>query len=83
MSAGRKYRRAIGRHRVLYAVPEIPDDATPQVKNVLAIRNAATQSGTCPACGATVEIVGEPAPGVFESRMEHAGGCPVLSGGTR
>ncbi len=57
----------------------IPDDAPPALKNGLGIRNRATATGTCPACGATAEIAGPIQPGrVTHVYMGHDGGCPAL-----
>lgn len=42
--------------RALYLLPSINDDDDPETKNAIAIRNAATASGECPACGAVGEL---------------------------
>jgi len=77
VSAGRKYRRQV--RRAVLVVPSIPDDAPPALKNGLGIRNRATATGTCPACGATAEIAGPIQPGrVTHVYMGHDGGCPAL-----
>jgi hypothetical protein len=77
MSAGRSYRRRM-RQAWLYVGPEIPEDASQTLKNALALRNSANIAGTCPECGATMALAGEPSPGVRSFVMEHEPGCPVL-----
>ncbi len=72
------------RRRSIVIAPPIPDDASPEVKNGLAVRNAATRSGRCPSCGALAEIVTPPAPGsIGEARMTHEPDCPALLKGKR
>lgn len=70
-------RRRKGR-RVLYIGPEIPDDASPALKNALALRQEANLTGRCPSCGATFEVVAGSVPGLWHGVMEHEDGCPVL-----
>ncbi|MHB1782389.1 MAG: hypothetical protein ACYCTE_06800 [Acidimicrobiales bacterium] len=82
MSNSRRYRRRVG--RTLFVLPEIPDDASVAFKNALTIRNQATRTGRCPACGAVTEVVQPPRPGeVGHARMEHDDDCPALLGGDR
>ncbi len=64
--------------RVLLVLPPIDDDLPADVKNALAIRNAASASGRCPDCGAlgTIERV---AAGVFSATFRHEPGCGALT----
>ncbi|MDA8297422.1 MAG: hypothetical protein M0004_12700 [Actinomycetota bacterium] len=83
MSAGRKYRRQI-RRRALFVLPVIPDDAPVEVKDGLALRNTATMTGRCPACGAVAELATDPCPGeMVHAVMEHETDCPVFIGSDR
>ena len=60
-------------------LPGIDDAASTEMKNALAIRNAATRTGQCPGCGAVLEVAVAPSPGVMgEARMEHESWCPAL-----
>jgi ribosomal protein L32 len=80
MSKARRGRRRTG--RTLVITPTIPDDASPELKDALAIRNAATATGRCPSCGAVAKIVTPPTPGgAGEAWMAHEDGCPALLGG--
>jgi hypothetical protein len=80
MSKARRGRRRNG--RTLVVTPLIPDDASTELKNALAIRNAATRSGRCPNCGAVANLVTPPTlDGIGEARMAHEDGCPALLGG--
>ncbi len=82
MSKARRRRRRRG--RTLVITPAIPDDASPTLKNGLAIRNVATRSGRCPSCGAVAKIVTPPTPGgIGEALMEHEHDCPALTEGDR
>lgn len=77
MSNFRRNRRR--NRRTLVATPSIPDDASPELKNGLAVRNAATLTGRCPGCGAVAKIVAPPTPGgIGTARMEHEDDCPAL-----
>ncbi len=84
MSASRRFRRQIAQHRALHLLPSIPDDAPEVVKNGLAIRNQASASGTCPGCGATVELSGPIRPGtITHAVFRHDDECPALLEGLR
>lgn len=85
MSAGRRYRRLIRQSAVTaYVVPEIPDDASPEMKNGLAVRNAATMTGRCPACGSVAELIEAPgADRIGRARISHEKECPALLGDQR
>lgn len=50
---------ATRRARVLYVLPTIPDELAPELKSALAIRNACTVEGVCPACGAAGELLAD------------------------
>ena len=79
VSAGRSYRRRLGRGRVVYVGPEVREDATTALKNAMALRNVANISGRCPSCGATFVLDRPLRPGEISTAvMEHEGGCPVL-----
>ena len=79
MSAGRKHRRQVMKRRTLIVLPSISDDAPSSLKNGLAIRNQATTTGRCPACGATAKFDGPIRPGhVTHGYMAHDNGCPAL-----
>jgi hypothetical protein len=81
MGASRRWRRRVhrsGGRRVLFVLSSIPDDATPQIKNALAIRNAASRSGACPSCGAVVQVK-QFGPRLYRGRFEHQPGCAVLA----
>jgi hypothetical protein len=64
--------------RVLYLLPEIPDDAPEELKDALAIRNACATEGVCPDCGARGEIHGPDEQGVFHAVFRHEDDCGVL-----
>jgi hypothetical protein len=67
--------------RVLYLLPEIPDDAPESVKDALAVRNACATEGVCPDCGAVGELQSDAAlPGVFHLTFRHEPDCCVLIG---
>jgi hypothetical protein len=81
MGASRRWRRRVhrsGGRRVLFVLSSIPDDATPQIKNALAIRNAASRSGRCPSCRAVVRVE-QLGPRIYRGRFEHKPGCAVLA----
>lgn len=64
---------------MLYVGPDIPDNATVEMKNALALRSEANLPGRCPSCGAAFRMVEDTAtPGVRHLYMEHEDGCPVL-----
>ena len=64
--------------RVLLVLPTIDDDLPANVKNALAIRNAASASGKCPDCGAlgTIERVSH---GVYSVTFRHEPDCGALT----
>lgn len=66
------------RPRKLYMLPEIRDDATPAFKNALAIRNAASVRGVCPACGARGELTGPDRHGFMHITFRHEPDCQAL-----
>lgn len=79
MSASRKYRRQLAGHRTMFIRPDIPDDASVATKNGLAMRNEASATGSCPGCGAEVELSGPIIPGtVVHAVLRHDEGCPAL-----
>ena len=57
--------------RVFYLLPEIPDDASPELKAALALRNAATVAGACE-CGGELAILPGP-----QAILQHETGCPA------
>ena len=66
--------------RTLFVLPAIPDDATPELKNALAIRNASATEGACPCCG----VVGEVTPHaqldwVWHYTFRHEAWCAALT----
>lgn len=68
--------------RVLYALPEIPDAASPKVKNALAVRNLCATEGRCPACGAVGEVTADAElKGLFHMTFRHEDWCVVLADG--
>lgn len=69
------------RSRALYVLPSIPEDAPAEFKNALAIRNAASTAGVCPACGVRGELSGPDAHGIFHMTFQHADGCGALLDG--
>ena len=64
---------------LLYLLPTIPDDAPERFKNALAVRNAASTSGTCPDCGATGETSGPDAAGFLHLTFRHEPHCAALT----
>ena len=63
----------------LYALPAISDELDEQTKNALALRNAATVEGRCPACGIEPELIPDRMlAGVWHLVFRHEDGCPVL-----
>jgi hypothetical protein len=64
--------------RVLYLLPEIPDDAPEELKDALAIRNACATEGRCPDCGACGEIHGPDEHGIMHLVFRHEDDCGVL-----
>ncbi len=70
------YRSLLRGGNFLAVLPEIPDDASENVKNALAIRNAATLSGRC-ACGAVAGPIEQVETGIYMVTMEHENDCPA------
>jgi hypothetical protein len=64
--------------RVLYLLPEIPDDAPAAFKNALALRNASNVQGVCPDCGTRGELTGPDTPGFMHLTFRHDDDCGVL-----
>lgn len=65
------------RPRVLFVLPPIPDDAPDDVKDGLAIRNAASVRGVCPSCGATPELYRDGL-GILHAVFQHEPDCGAL-----
>jgi len=66
------------RRRRKFVLPEVCESDPPEVRNAVAVRNAATATGVCPACGAVFRLqrtVG----GITVLNMEHAADCPAVS----
>jgi hypothetical protein len=63
--------------RVLYVLPDIPDDAPERLKNALAVRNTCAVEGRCPGCGTEGELR-ELRRHVFSWTFRHDDGCPAL-----
>lgn len=80
----RRYRipGTTARRPTLYALPLIPDDAPDEIKNGLAIRNAASVSGVCPDCGAVPEIRRDSEyDRIWHAVFEHGPGCRAITDG--
>ena len=65
------------RSSVLYVLPSIPDDASADLKNALAIRNSCVTEGRCPACGAVPDLDYNQQ-GIDLLTFRHEKTCPVL-----
>jgi hypothetical protein len=75
------------RERVLAVLPEISDDMQGEVKDALAIRNAASVAQKCPNCDSTTvyldPLTGGEVLGTFHSRqivicqVQHDDWCPA------
>jgi hypothetical protein len=66
--------------RALYLGPELHDDAPATIKNAIAVRRVCALTGRCPACGATLELDGQPAPGtVVHATFHHDDDCPAVA----
>jgi hypothetical protein len=65
------------RKNVLFVLPSIPDDASDELKNALAIRNTCATEGRCPACGVepTLDL---DAYGIHHLTFRHDDDCPCL-----
>jgi len=63
--------------RTLLVLPSIADALDEATKNGLAIRNAATVNGRCPACSARGELYPVER-GISRLVFWHADGCPAL-----
>jgi hypothetical protein len=65
--------------RALYMLAAIPDEAPPELKKALAIRNACATQLCCPDCGAEPEIR-PPAhlDGVWHATFRHEPDCACL-----
>lgn len=65
--------------RALYVLPSIPDDLPEEVKDGLAIRNAASIEGRCPSCGARGEIEADDVHDrIFHLVFRHEPWCQAL-----
>ena len=87
MSNSRRFRRRVAKGAVLFALPPVPDAASPALRSAIARRNAASTSGRC-ACGAEGRITGRDEHGfrhlVFEHKYEctaHDDAIRSLAGG--
>ncbi len=76
MSNARSFRRVLNQEKTVHVLPSIPDDASPALKDAIAIRNAASTTGRCQ-CGAEVEIVGRDEIGVIHALFVHEDDCPA------
>lgn len=66
--------------RTLLLLPSIPDDLEPEIKNALAIRNAASTTGRCPDCGAEPAIHRDPENELLiHAVFEHEPECRALT----
>jgi hypothetical protein len=63
------------RPRVLYVLPPIPDDLDDATKDALAVRNACTTEGHCPACGCKGELTGPDEQGTYTLTFRHESDC--------
>ena len=73
--------RIPGTHKnTLFVLPAIRDDAPPELKNALAIRNACATEGRCPDCGAVGELHPDAEhEGLFHYIFEHEPWCGALT----
>jgi len=60
-----------------FVLPTVSESDPPEVRNAVAIRNAATVAGLCPCCGARFVLERTPG-GVTVLNMKHQDGCPAL-----
>ena len=68
--------------RALFVLPAIPDVLDEHTKNALAIRNAASITGTCPDCGATPELHRDTRDaGIYHGVFRHGHTCRVFTDG--
>lgn len=68
--------------RTLLLIPSIPDALDEATKNGLAIRNAASTTGTCPDCGAEANLHHDPEhDGVYHLVFQHEHHCRALTDG--
>jgi len=68
--------------RTLYVLPSIPDDLDAEMKNALAIRNAASTNGVCPDCGAEAEIYRDHIDDrILHAVFQHEPDCGALTDG--
>jgi len=76
MSAGRRYRRRL-LQRALFVLPEIPEDATPVVREGMARRRLVATTGRCP-CGAQFHVPEHLESGtITHIAVHHADTCPA------
>jgi len=65
---------------VLAILPAIDDELDDAAKDGLAVRNAASLRGKCPACGARAEVVADQdIPGLWHAYFLHEAACPVTT----
>ena len=66
--------------RALLVLPAIADDQPDARKNAIALRNAASAAGVCPACSARAEVVPDSELlGLWHAYFMHKANCPALS----
>ena len=76
-------RRVPGTRRptALFGLPSLPDDATDDLKNALALRNACATEGRCPECRAVGEIHSDAEhAGIWHLVFAHEPWCGALTG---
>jgi hypothetical protein len=67
--------------RTVFLLPTVPDDAPEDLKNAIAVRNAATRTGTCPGCGAEGQRHSDRhEPWLAHLVFEHEPDCIVFTG---
>jgi hypothetical protein len=65
--------------RVLYVLPSIPDELDPEIKNALAVRNAAGTTGVCPCCRARGKPTRPDRLGFYHLTFRHESWCAALT----
>jgi hypothetical protein len=67
---------------ILVIGPDICDEWPTALKDKVAVRRATALRGACPACGARVELAGQPRPGaVTRVLVRHDDNCPAVADG--
>jgi hypothetical protein len=72
----KRKRNRLTPERTLFMLPSVPDAGPPDLKDALAIRNAASVSGQC-RCGATGTLQGPDRYGVMHLVFMHEHDCPA------